>query len=336
MAILESILGSVATPLVGGFLDLFKSKEKSKAPDPGQFYVPPPTAPNLPTYGSAPQFNAWLQSLNLPQQPGDPMQSQFAQGLSSQLNQNSMLPDSYRNAVLGQAQRSLGLERDRASESTAARMNKMNLLGSGAMGIAQGYIDESYLRGMANTNDNLVQQDLAERARMQQMLANIASQGTQQALSLYNTGVGVAENQQGRQYQSQLDALGQQNLNYNRSVDQANLSYDRELANRQAQYQAQQQLANQRYQSAMSDYNRSQGLSDSSTANFMQIPAAAMSGYNAYLTGRQQDDAAAQRKRMEDAYIQILSRENSGGGFNATQYNPGSIFGNIPGGSYYR
>lgn len=156
------------------------------------------------------------------QMPGvyDPSQGQVYQQMLSQM-QGGRLPQEYRNAVLGQAQQEAGAaydqarsrltrDRDRASRSAAEQMNKMGLLSSGALGVRQGYIDESFgeqLGGLASNYQSalgrasvgLMDKELDMRDRVTQLLSGMEQQRASSSLASRNALLSALGQERGLQ-----------------------------------------------------------------------------------------------------------------------------------------
>lgn len=73
-----------------------------------------------------------------------------------------ILDEGYRNAVLGQAKRSFDLSAGESGNQVNEQFNKLNLLGATGHGQALGEVQRSRLHGLADIEDNLVQQELGQ------------------------------------------------------------------------------------------------------------------------------------------------------------------------------
>lgn len=208
---------------------------------------------------------------------GAPYQQMLAQF------QSGKLPAEYRNAVLGQAQQEagaaydqastrLGRDRDRASRSAAEQMNKLGLLSSGAHGIRQGYLDESYgeqLGGLATQYQGqlgraslgLMDQELSQRDRMAQLLAGIEQQRVQSSLASRQGLLSAV----GQERSLQAGLLGQQATMAQRGAE---FGYNAAQQNAQNMFNAQQQNAQQQFASQKFGYEQAGAANSAMMQNF--------------------------------------------------------------------
>lgn len=151
----------------------------------------PPQAQQLPAFdpgvgishGSSPYQTTQYQALSPYQSPDvqlQPMQGQLAQGLLGQLQQvnqgGSALPEQYRQAVLGQATRSIERQRDLDQARAVETANKYGLLGSGSLGVRLGLQDEQAARQYGNIEDQLMQAELGQRNQLINQLFGVQGQ----------------------------------------------------------------------------------------------------------------------------------------------------------------
>lgn len=165
-----------------GLWDLFGSKKKTQPP----------------VY-QAPTQQSYQDMLS-----NSPMYQELLKAYQTGNSGGSFLPTGYRDSVLNQARRDLGYQQEQDQNQAMESANKHNLLGSGSLAVRQGMIGDNYTRQFANINDNLTQQDIQERARLQGIL------GAQESSLM-----GMANQNAQLNYQSQLGqyAAGQDRQN---------------------------------------------------------------------------------------------------------------------------
>lgn len=155
----------------------------------------PPVFPTIPTY--QPYRPQYTQPFETPLYRG--LLPQFQQTLAGGLT----LPEQYRQAVLSQAGRELGRQREIQEREAVERMNKLNLLGGGALGTQLGLIGQEYGRQMGSIEDQLMQAELAQRNRLTSQLQEIGAQ--QFDVERYINQ--LAAEQQKQAYESQVDQM---------------------------------------------------------------------------------------------------------------------------------
>lgn len=82
---------------------------------------------------------------------------ELARVFRERISQPGYLPQGFEEALLGQAQRGVQDDTQRAQGAVSERLNRMNLLGSSAQGRAFGEIGAQGQRSMTDARDNLTQ-----------------------------------------------------------------------------------------------------------------------------------------------------------------------------------
>lgn len=96
------------------------------------------------------------------------------------------LTPQYREAVIGAGTRDLRAEQERAHQQNFEQMNKMGLLGSGALGVRGGLIDQQYARSLANIIDQLTARELDQYNLTGSRLMGIEGAQANQSMNLAN------------------------------------------------------------------------------------------------------------------------------------------------------
>lgn len=202
-----------------------------------------------PQYQSGAQLPQYAQAMQ--QQAYDPATGPVYQQLLQQMT-SGQLPPELRQATLGQAQGEaqnaynaansmLTFDEDRAMRGASERMNKMGLLSSGAHGVTQGLIGEGYARQrgvlagnlqnqMGAASTGLMQQEFAQKDRIQALLAGIENQRQNASVTsrgqLLNFAQADAQNQNSMALGNAQAQYGSQSNAFNLGQDQQGKMYD--------------------------------------------------------------------------------------------------------------
>lgn len=182
--------------------------------------------PDAPEYGFDPQE----------QETGNALfQTVVGRQLANYNAGKPILDEPYRNAVLGQAKRSFDLSAGESTNQVNENYNNLNLLGATGHGQAVGEVQRSRLQGMADIEDNLVQQELGQ-----------LNNATGQALSLQGAFAQRANNK----FNGNMSTFGagMQKANYGQTERQNSFTnglagYNANQRERQTGFQSQQQVA---------------------------------------------------------------------------------------------
>jgi hypothetical protein len=135
--------------LLDGLSDLIfgGSDQKTLPPIYKPYSTPAPQYQSTPGYDAA---STALQNVLIKRMLGN-----YQQG-------KPILDQNYRNAVLGQAQRSADQQAQESSRQLGEQFNQYNLLNSSAMGTGQGLIQRERQREVADSADKLTQAELGQ------------------------------------------------------------------------------------------------------------------------------------------------------------------------------